>query len=77
VSRFSRSTKARQQLGAVSPPPKGWESYLIQNYYGGTPPSQLGVLTTALTASGKEDNSFFVTALSGPSQRIRDRVNFF
>jgi ADP-ribose pyrophosphatase YjhB (NUDIX family) len=60
--------KARQQLGAVLPPPKGWQGYLIQNYYGGTPPSQLnmeiGVLTTALTASAKQDNSFFVSALS-------------
>jgi hypothetical protein len=60
--------KARQQLGAVSPPPKGWQSYLIQNYYGGVRPSQLnmeiGVLTTALSASAKQDNSFFITALS-------------
>jgi|GEM_PF-3199194 len=59
---------ARQMLGAIPPPPEKWRRYLIQNYYGGKPPGQLNteidILTTRLTRSAAQDNSFFATALS-------------
>lgn len=60
--------KARLKLGACTPPPNGWQDYLVTNYYGGTAPGQFNTdqvtLTNTLTANAKQDFSFFTTALS-------------
>lgn len=60
--------KARLKLGATQPPSGGWRDYLVTNYYGGKAPGQLNTeidtLTSAITASAKQDFSFFSTALA-------------
>lgn len=58
---------ARTMLGPRQPPPKGWRSFLVQNYFGGTAPgafnTEIDELTQLITSRAAQDNSFFSTAL--------------
>ncbi|SMF11604.1 ADP-ribose pyrophosphatase YjhB, NUDIX family [Tistlia consotensis] len=59
--------KALQQLGATPKPPKGWQSYLIQNYYGGKVPGQfnteIDTLTNQISKRSADDPEMFRLAL--------------
>lgn len=58
---------ARQKLGALAPPPDGWRTYVVQEYYGGKPPGQLNtdidVITRTLTERSAQADTLFAAAL--------------
>ncbi|WP_420405589.1 hypothetical protein [Nisaea sp.] len=66
-------TSARNMLGPRRPPPKGWKSFLVQNYFGGTEPgafnTEIDELTRLIATRAAQDNSFFAAALDGKAPR--------
>ncbi|MEJ2693784.1 MAG: hypothetical protein P8166_12185 [Candidatus Thiodiazotropha sp.] len=67
VAEVKRLPDAKSLVGPVSPPPDGWQNFLIQNYWGGKPPGQLNTeidkLTATITARSAQPPTEFLLAI--------------
>lgn len=62
-----RRTEALEKLGPVLPPQSGWQTFIVKNFYGGTPPgpfnTEVDTLTTQITVSTKQSGAWFEEAI--------------
>ncbi|MBO6562788.1 MAG: hypothetical protein JJ959_19725 [Nisaea sp.] len=62
-----RRTEALEKLGPVLPPQSGWQTFIVKNFYGGTPPgpfnTEVDTLTAQITASTKQSGAWFEQAI--------------
>ena len=60
--------KARLKLGYCPVPPKGWQDYILQNFFGGKVPGILNTdyptLTNQISTNSKQSPQYFTAALS-------------
>jgi hypothetical protein len=68
-----RISEAKTLIGPVPPPPKGWKSYVIANYYGGNPPRlnpPIDTQTKTMTARSAEPPTGFSLVIDNFPQEL-------